>query len=89
AKGPWFINRDEMGVHVNIADFKGTTATINAWKALQLVDKDFNSVTNEGYLKRFGNPVKDGKGWDDKYYLFPIPLNELALDPQLVQNPGW
>lgn len=27
--------------------------------------------------------------WDDKRYYFPIPLQELELNPNLVQNPGW
>ncbi|MGI6574094.1 MAG: RagB/SusD family nutrient uptake outer membrane protein [Fermentimonas sp.] len=27
--------------------------------------------------------------WDDKNYLLPIPTQELALNPNLVQNPGW
>lgn len=27
--------------------------------------------------------------WDDKLYLYPIPTQELALNPQLTQNPGW
>lgn len=25
----------------------------------------------------------------DHYYLFPLPSNELVLNPQLTQNPGW
>ncbi len=27
--------------------------------------------------------------WNDKLYLYPLPSNELKLNPQLVQNPGW
>lgn len=27
--------------------------------------------------------------WDDKLYLYPIPTQELALNPNLTQNPGW
>ncbi len=27
--------------------------------------------------------------WNDKLYLYPLPLNELVLNPQLTQNPGW
>lgn len=27
--------------------------------------------------------------WDDKLYLYPIPSQELALNSNLVQNPGW
>jgi hypothetical protein len=44
---------------------------------------------NEGYIEFFGDPVKEGYGWKDYYYLYPLPLNDLALNPQLKQNPGW
>ncbi|MDR1706685.1 MAG: RagB/SusD family nutrient uptake outer membrane protein [Prevotella sp.] len=27
--------------------------------------------------------------WDDRRYYFPIPLKELQLNSNLVQNPGW
>lgn len=27
--------------------------------------------------------------WDNKLYLKPIPLDELTMNPNLVQNPGW
>lgn len=27
--------------------------------------------------------------WDDKLYLYPIPTQEFALNPNLTQNPGW
>ncbi|MEN6454378.1 MAG: RagB/SusD family nutrient uptake outer membrane protein [Prolixibacteraceae bacterium] len=27
--------------------------------------------------------------WNDKLYLYPLPLDELTLNSQLTQNPGW
>ena len=39
----------------------------------------------EGYVEFFAEP----KGWLDYYYLEPLPTQELALNPNLVQNPGW
>lgn len=27
--------------------------------------------------------------WDDRLYLYPIPTQEIALNPKLTQNPGW
>jgi hypothetical protein len=41
--------------------------------------------SNEGYVYFFAIP----KGWLDKYYYEPIPLEEIALNPNLEQNPGW
>ena len=31
----------------------------------------------------------DGRVWDDKLYLYPLPSDQLQLNPQLGQNPGW
>ncbi|EJX10633.1 RagB/SusD domain-containing protein [gut metagenome] len=42
-------------------------------------------VNADGYVYFFDAP----QGWLDHYYLFPIPLNQLALNPKLEQNPGW
>ena len=38
-----------------------------------------------------GNLIIDqtGRQFSEKNYLYPIPSTELALNPQLVQNPGW
>ena len=38
---------------------------------------------NEGYVYYFEKPL----GWLEHYYLNPIPLNQLALNPALEQNP--
>lgn len=35
------------------------------------------------------NTVNGVLPWDDYRYYFPIPKEELTLNPQLVQNPGW
>ncbi len=32
----------------------------------------------------YGNRV-----WNDKLYQYPIPIQELTINPQLTQNPGW
>ena len=30
-----------------------------------------------------------GNGWADKYNLLPFPYEQLSVNPNLVQNPGW
>lgn len=30
-----------------------------------------------------------GRSWNDKLYLYPLPSDQLQLNPQLEQNPGW
>jgi len=40
----------------------------------------------EGYIQFFpGNPP----AWEAYQYLYPVPSEEIALNPNLEQNPGW
>ena len=43
-------------------------------------------VNAEGYID-----TRNGidRVYDKKYYLFPIPTNEIALNPEIGQNHGW
>jgi hypothetical protein len=34
-------------------------------------------------------PGITARAWDDKMYLYPIPTQELTLNPAIKQNPGW
>lgn len=34
-------------------------------------------------------PGYSTRTWDDKLYLYPVPTQELSLNPNLTQNPGW
>lgn len=43
----------------------------------------------EGYLYLFNDPVAEGNGWLDKYYLYQVPTDEILLNPDITQNPGW
>jgi hypothetical protein len=40
---------------------------------------------SEGYISREPTPTS----FPDYYYLFPIPSNQIVLNPKLEQNPGW
>lgn len=43
-------------------------------------------VNNQGFI--IADPGS-GRQWDDRNYLFPIPLDQIQLNPNLTQNPGW
>ena len=51
------------------------------------------TVDADGYIKIFKNTLNGGtEGFKFKLnrdYLLPIPTNQLTLNPQLKQNPGW
>lgn len=44
-------------------------------------------VNADHYIRIYTNLER--RAWDDKMYLFPIPLQELSLNTNLGQNPGW
>lgn len=45
-------------------------------------------VTDANYYVRV-YPNITSRQWNDKMYLYPIPIQELTLNPNLQQNPGW
>jgi hypothetical protein len=56
-----------------------------------IVASDYNNKVpvvggaDEGYVKVFGTPP----GVPEYYYLEPLPSNEIVLNPNIIQNPGW
>jgi len=50
-------------------------------------------VDERGYIKIFKNTLNGGaQGFKfniNRDYLYPIPTNQLTLNPELKQNPGW
>ena len=48
------------------------------------------SVDENGFLDPFQTSLPDGYGFNvNRDYLDPVPLNQIVLNPQLTQNPGW
>jgi hypothetical protein len=100
-QGPWYLNKPYLGVYVTRTNYKNLDASGNptatntaSWQNLTnlpLVNSDFTPVvgTGPGYVKRFDDPTKIGKGWLDKYYLEWIPTTQIALNPEIKQNLGW
>lgn len=96
----WEIRR-ERGVEF-LAEGLGRVFDIKRWKKLVeygadeklgrwAVNADYNNKlpiqggTVEGYVSPFGVPP----GVPEYYYLEPIPSDQIVLNSQLVQNPGW
>lgn len=51
-------------------------------------------VDDEGFIicypkSPYVSTIQGTLSWDDYRYYFPIPKEEMILNPQLVQNPGW
>lgn len=79
---PWFINKQQYGMWA-------TKTQVGSGSLLNLTTKLSDPTLTEGYIYLFNDPVKDGKGWLDKYYLYQVPTNAITLNPALKQNPGW
>lgn len=46
--------------------------------------------TDDGFIAHYKAKIPNGYGFNpDRDYLFPIPYNQLTLNENLVQNPGW
>jgi len=81
-KAAWYINRQDYGMWVKKSEITGNLLNLNTKQA-------DNTGMTEGYRFLYNDPVKSGKGWLDKYYLYQVPTNEIALNPALDQNDGW
>jgi hypothetical protein len=47
-------------------------------------------VDNQGYVDMYQGILPNGYGFKpNRDYLRPITINELTLNPNLKQNPGW
>jgi hypothetical protein len=44
-------------------------------------------VDANNYIRVYPNIT--ARAWDDRFYLYPIPTQELTLNPNIKQNPGW
>ena len=81
-------------------DFKSTKFIGTPFETpFDVFDPMTGTVVNiNNSLKGYGSYDADGFGildaasarvFEDKNYLFPLPLLQLTLNPQLDQNPGW
>ncbi|MGK6349961.1 RagB/SusD family nutrient uptake outer membrane protein [Parapedobacter sp. DT-150] len=46
-------------------------------------------LSEDGRIMPYFQTLPDGRIFDDRQYLFPIPVEDLVLNTNLVQNPGW
>lgn len=83
---PWFVNMQQKGMWVPKSELK----TLTLLNETTGNDDGVNGQLTEGYIFLFNDPIKAGKGWLEKYYLYQVPLEEIALNPSLKpNNPGW
>ncbi len=84
---PWFLNNTAVGIWTT-KEF-ATANNMTLYNPSTGLSDGKNGSMTEGNLYLFNNPISEGKGWLEKYYLFQVPLTEIVLNPNLTQNPGW
>ena len=59
---------------------------IRRWKEGSVVENIYGVKMENGIYKK---EIVQKRIWKDKMYLYPIPQNEIFLNGNLLQNPGW
>ena len=92
-KAPYFVNRQPCGAWVSATNLPyGTGAYTGNFVDNKLIEQTGSADPNtsgSGWIYTYPGPLASGKGWDDKYYLEQIPLDQITLNPKLEQNPGY
>ncbi len=75
-----YVNKRPLGAYV-------TGAPGEDFDEAEEYGEDYGGGPNndEGYVYFFDAPL----GWQEHYYLYPLPLKQLALNTNLEQNPVW
>ena len=75
---------------------------LRRWKTAEVeMPMDFTGIRHIGeWQVRWANPsvgkdsegrlkIEEGRVWNERNYLHPLPVDQLQLNPNLGQNPGW
>ncbi len=75
AKGPYYDKEDSFyGVKV--------ASTVVFEQSIDVIK------TADGYI--YAQAASDRRTpWNDRKYLYPLPADQITLNPKLTQNPGW
>lgn len=84
---PWFLNRPATGLWLSKEEALKNKMTL--YNPATGYSDGTNGSMTEGHIFLFNDPIKEGKGWLEKYYLYQVPTTEILLNPELEQNPEW
>lgn len=89
-RGDYFINQRPLGVRVaagEVNDYFGKGSVFV--KATDVNPAASVTADDIGRVVCVGDYISQGYGWDDRFYLNPVPKTQLVLNKNLEQNPGW
>lgn len=94
-KAPYYTNRQPCGAWITATNVPYGTGLYTG----QFVD--YKEIQRNGYATAQNNnvgsgwiytkhgPLSVGNGWEDTYYLEMVPQDQINLNPNLKQNPGY
>lgn len=74
----WKTAEEEMPMNLTSVKWRGTEYETK-WS-----DASSKTMDAEGCII-----YEQGRVWEEKHYLYPLPIDQLKLNPNLKQNPGW
>lgn len=74
----WKTAEEEMPMNLTGVKWRGTDYETK-W-----TDASSKTMDAEGCII-----YEQGRVWEEKHYLYPLPIDQLKLNPNLEQNPGW
>lgn len=74
----WKTAEEEMPMNLTGVKWRGTEYETK-WS-----DASSKTMDVEGCII-----CEQGRVWEEKHYLYPLPIDQLKLNPNLKQNPGW
>lgn len=89
-RADYFINQRPLGVRVAASEKNEYFGSGSIFVGSQDVNPNASVTSDDiGRVVCVGDFVSQGKGWQDYYYLNPIPKTQTILNENLTQNPGW
>ena len=94
-KAAYYTNRQPCGAWVTASNlpygtgkFTGRFVDYNAIQQTGSATAQNNEV-GSGWIYTYESPLSVGAGWNDIFYLEMIPQDQINLNPNLTQNPGY
>jgi len=94
-KAPYYVNRQPCGAWITATNVPyGTGKYTGQFVDYNEINKSgyatpTNNETGSGWIYTKPGPLSTGTGWLDTYYLEMIPTDQINLNPNLTQNPGY
>ena len=94
-KAAYYTNRQPCGAWITSKNVPYGTGTFSGrfvdYNAIQQTGSATaqNNEVGSGWIYTYESPLSVGTGWNDIFYLEMIPQDQINLNPNLEQNPGY